>query len=209
MFLACAYLSPSRPARVLPEVSGCRSASASEGLAGDSRIRARRWSKERRPRGLKLRRADAVSGSRGSRPVVQGPYRRPGSARLPGASPGGGVPSVLSGADLGPVLRLAAFVPSERFQIEVNPAGEVRAQALKALGRQPSLVAPKRGTRDQRRRGARRGRPHAGTACLPVSARPRGRGRPRLAPPLFIKRTRKANGQTPEPSGLRGYWCFS
>jgi hypothetical protein len=62
-------------------------------------------------RRLELRRADAVSGSRGSRPAVQGPYRLSGSARLPGASPGGGVPSVLSGADLGPVLRLVGSSP--------------------------------------------------------------------------------------------------
>ena len=38
------------------------------------------------PRGSSSEGADAVSGSRGSRPAVQGPYRRPGSAWLPGAS---------------------------------------------------------------------------------------------------------------------------
>ena len=78
--------------------------------------------------------------------------------------------------------------PRDAVSIRCLPTGEVRAQALEALGRQPSLVAPKRGTRDQRHRGARRGRPHAGPACLPVSARPRGRGRPRLAPPLFERK---------------------
>ena len=92
--------------------------------------------------------------------------------------------------------------PRDAVSIRGRLPREVRAQALEALGRQPSLVAPKRGTRDQRHCGARRGRPHAGTACLPVSARPRGRGRPRLAPPSFFSRgSAKAKGLIPEPQG--------
>ena len=69
--------------------------------------------------------------------MVQGPYRRPGSARLPGASPGSGVPSVLSGADLGPVLRLAALVPLERFWIEVDYRERSERKRLRCSGGSP------------------------------------------------------------------------
>jgi hypothetical protein len=129
-------------------------------------------------------------GRGGHVPRIQGPYRLSGSARLPGASPGAGVPSVLSGVDLGPVLRLAGSSPRSRFRSKVDPPGEVRAQALEALGRQPSLVAPKRGARDQSAavRGAAdltRGRP----ACLLPPGLAAGADRA-SRPPLSSKRTR-------------------
>jgi hypothetical protein len=139
-----------------------------------------------RPQRLKLHRADAVSGSRGSRPVVQGSYRRPGSARLPGASPGGGVPSVLSGADLGPVLRLAALCPWSGSGSEVNRLERSARKRLRRSGGSPPSQSRSAGPGDQRHRGARRGRLYAGTACLPVF-RPASRPGP-TAPraPLFL-----------------------
>src|SRR5215207_6966148 len=95
--------------------------------------------------------------------------------------------------------------PRDAVSIRGRLPREVRAQALEALGRRPSLVAPKRGTRDQSHRGARRGRPHAGPACLPVSARPRGRGRPRLAPPSFSRGTLKRKHQLGPETGCEGF----
>ncbi len=87
--------------------------------------------------------------------------------------------------------------PRDAVSIRGRLPREVRAQALEALGRQPSLehrsAGP--GIKGTAVRGAAdltRGRP----ACL-FSARPRGRGRPRLAPPSFFKRTRRSEGPSP------------
>jgi hypothetical protein len=146
-----------------------------------------------------------VSGSRGSRPAVQGPYRLSGSARLPGASPGSGVPSVLSGADLGPVLRLAGSSPGCGSDQRSTRLERSARNPLEALGRQPSLVAPKRGTRDQRRRGARCGRPTRGRpACLLSPGLAAGADRA-SRPLLLLKRTRNAKASTRARHGLRGF----
>jgi hypothetical protein len=93
--------------------------------------------------------------------------------------------------------------PRDAVSIRCLPAGEVRAQALEVLGRQPSLVAPKRGTRDQSRRGAGRCRSEAGRpACLlPPGPQP-GSTAPRA--PSSFKRTRKSEGPNPRASRAAG-----
>jgi hypothetical protein len=92
--------------------------------------------------------------------------------------------------------------PRDAVSIRGPLPREVRAQALEVLGRQPSLVAPKRGTRDQRHCGARRGRPHAGTACLPVF-RPASRPGPTAprAPSFFSRGRAKRRAKSPSPEG--------
>jgi hypothetical protein len=147
----------------------------------------------------KLRWADAVSGRGESRPRVQGPYRRSGLARLCQARPreAGSRPSS-PGRTSG---RFCASWPSRPrcgSDPEAHRERGPREMRLRSSGGSPPSSTE---ARDQgpKHRGARRGRPHAGTACLPglSSARPRGRGRPRLAPPLFSERRAKRRAMPP------------
>jgi hypothetical protein len=180
------------PARqgVLPEVSGCRAASLSEALAGDSWVERGGGSEE-------------IEAARESRPRGQGPYRRPGLARLCQARPreAGSRPSS-PGRTSG---RFCASWPS-RPRCGFDPMSPAwrgpREMRLRSSGGSPPSSTEAR-DHGPKHRGARRGRPSRGRpACLALFPPGLAAGADRASRPLFLsKRTRKAKGHAPEPSG--------
>ena len=206
MFLFCAFHRSSRPAR---------GASGGVWLQGGIGERGFGWRqpdlreavvlRSEGPRGSSSEGADAVSGSRGSRPVVQGPYRRPGSARLPGASPGSGVPSVLSGADLGPVLRLVGSSPGCGFDFEVDYRERSARKRLRRSGGSPpsSTEARDQGPKPPRCEARPTLRGDGLPACFPPGL---AAGADRASRPLFSRGRAKRQASTRARHGLRGFW---
>ncbi len=209
MFLFCAFHHSSRPAR---------GASGGVWLQGGIGERGFGWRqpdlREAVVRGAKGREVQAPKGlmrcpDRGghvprSRVLTDDRDRRGCQARPREA---GSRPSSPGGPRAGSAPR--GFVPGMRFRSEVNPPGEVRAQALEALGRQPSLehrsAGP--GTKATAVRGAAGPRGAGLPACFPPGL---AAGADRASRPLFLfKRKRRSEGPNPRAERLRGYSCSS